>query len=270
MEPHTKPKKIFPLVLRTKTIMTNQTPDRDVGKVVKNNSNTIQKSISIRYLAGAVLVLLAAVGIGMVIREFRFMSYGHLAQAPKATQPRNISETKRTPNEPEIQNIQEQLPIEEVLVEPKSPVPESVNPPPTSITDTNGQGNTEHQVQMTAAQFDDEQQSDDLLAEERRGRVALGSIGHNPEADEVWIQIINDPSLSAHARQDLIEDLNEDGLSDPRNPTLDDLPVIKYRIQLIEELEPYAMDKVNSDAFQEAHKDLVNMANRLARQIGSL
>jgi hypothetical protein len=252
--------------------MTNQTPDRDVGKVVKNNSNAIQKSISTKYLAGAVLVLLAAVGIGMVIREFRFRSYGqkHQAQAPKAIQPRNISETKRTPNEPEIQKIQEQLPIEEVLVEPKSPVPESVNPLPTSIVDTNGQGNTNPQVQMTAAQFDDERRSDDLLVEEQRGRVALGLIGHNPEADEVWIQIINDPSLSAGARQNLIEDLNEDGLSDPRNPTLDDLPVIKYRIQLIEELEPYAMDEVNSDAFQEAHKDLVNMANLVARQIGSL
>jgi hypothetical protein len=93
----------------------------------------------------------------------------------------------------------------------------------------------------------------------------LGLIGHDPEADEVWIQIINDPSVSANARSNLIEDLNEDGLS-YRNLTLDDLPVIKYRIQLIEELEPYAMDKVNSDAFQEAHKDLVNMANRLARQ----
>ena len=73
---------------------------------------------------------------------------------------------------------------------------------------------------------------------------------------------INDPSLSANARQNLIEDLNEDGLSDPRNPTLDDLPVIKYRIELIEYLAPYAMDKVNADAFDEAHKDLVNMANR--------
>ena len=74
---------------------------------------------------------------------------------------------------------------------------------------------------------------------------------------------INDPSLSANARQNLIEDLNEDGLSDPRNPTLlDDLPVIKYRIELIEYLAPYAMDKVNADAFDEAHKNLVNMANR--------
>jgi len=90
-------------------------------------------------------------------------------------------------------------------------------------------------------------------------------IGHNPEADEVWIQTINDPSLSANARKNLIEDLNEDGLS-YRNLTRDDLPVIKYRIELVEGLRPYAMDKANADAFDEAHKDLVNMANRLAQR----
>ena len=42
--------------------------------------------------------------------------------------------------------------------------------------------------------------------------------------------------------------------------------MIEYRIQLIEELAPDAMDKTNADAFQEAHKDLVNMADRLNRQ----
>ena len=248
--------------------MTNQTPDIDAGKVVKNNSNTMQKSISIKFLAGAVLVLLAAVGIGMVIREFRFRSSGqkHLVQAPKAVQPRDIPETRHAPNGPEIQNIQEQLPNEEVFVEPEPPAPEAVSPPPTSIVDADGQSNTEPQEEMAAAPFDQDRRSNDLLVKEQRGRAALSLIGHDPEADEVWIQIINDPSLSANARQNLIEDLNEDGLSDPRNPTLDDLPLIKYRIQLIEELSPDAMDKVNSDAFQEAHKDLVNMANRLARR----
>ena len=74
--------------------------------------------------------------------------------------------------------------------------------------------------------------------------------------------VINDPSLSANARKNLIEDLNEDGLSNPQNPTRDDLPVIKHRIQLIEELAPYATDKVNADAFLKARKDLVNTANR--------
>ena len=124
----------------------------------------------------------------------------------------------------------------------------------------------EVQAEMAADPFDQDSQFDDPRVKERRARVALGMIGYDHEADEVWIQLINDPSVSANARHDLIEDLNDDGFPDPQNPTLDDLPLIKYRIQLIEELSPDAMDKVNSDAFQEAHKDLVNMAVRLAQR----
>jgi len=69
----------------------------------------------------------------------------------------------------------------------------------------------------------------------------------------------------ANARKNLIEDLNEDGLN-YRNLTSDDLPVILYRIQLIEQLAPNAMDQTNMDAFKEAYKDLVNMVDRLGRQ----
>src|SRR4030042_446005 len=114
--------------------MTNQTPDEDAGKYVKNSSNTGQKTISTKTLSGAVLVLLAAVGIGMVIREFRFRSAGEkpLAQALKAVQPPDI---------PEIQNIQEQLPLEEVFVEPEPLVPESVGPPIPTV-DIGGQSST--------------------------------------------------------------------------------------------------------------------------------
>jgi hypothetical protein len=176
-----------------------------------------------------------------------------------------MPKTRKPLDEPEIQNIQEQLPIEEVPFERETPAAESVSPPPTTIVDADGQSNTEAQAEMATEPFDEDPRSNDPRVKEQRGRTALGLIGHDPEADEVWIQIINDPSVSASARSNLIEDLNEDGLS-YRNLTLDDLPVIKYRIQLIEELEPYAMDKVNADAFDEAHKDLVNMANRLARQ----
>ncbi len=240
--------------------MTNQTPTGDAGKGVKDSSNTVQKPISARTLAGAVLVLLVAAGIGMVIREFRFRSSGEkpLAQAPKAVQPRDILRTRQAPKEPEIQNIQEQLPIEEVFVEPEPPAPEPVSPPPTSMT--------EAQAEPAADPFDQNPQFDDPRVKEQRGRIALGMIGRDPEADEVWIEIINDPSVSENARSNLIEDLNEDGLSNPRNPTLDDLPLIQYRIELIEDLLPYAMDEVNSDAFKEARKDLVNMADRLNRR----
>ena len=71
---------------------------------------------------------------------------------------------------------------------------------------------------------------------------------------------------SANERKDLIEDLNEDGLSDPRRPGPEDLPLILSRMMLIEEAAPYAMDQVNADAFQEAYKDLMNMAARLTQR----
>jgi hypothetical protein len=91
-------------------------------------------------------------------------------------------------------------------------------------------------------------------------RAALSYVGADPDAELYWYQAINDPALPAQERQDLIEDLNEDGLSDPHNPTMDDLPLILSRIQLIEEVFWDAMDEVNADAFLEAYKDLVNLA----------
>ena len=86
-------------------------------------------------------------------------------------------------------------------------------------------------------------------------------VGVNPEAEQYWIEAINNPDLPANERQDLIEDLNEDGLSDPKHPTTEDLPVILKRLKLIEELAPQAMDKVNADAFKEARKDLENLVS---------
>ncbi len=95
----------------------------------------------------------------------------------------------------------------------------------------------------------------DLMA-----RAALSFVGADPDAELYWYEAINDPGLPPQERQDLIEDLNEDGLSDPHNPTADDLPLILNRIQLIEEVVWDAMDEVNADAFLEAYKDLVNLA----------
>jgi hypothetical protein len=92
-------------------------------------------------------------------------------------------------------------------------------------------------------------------------RAALSFVGVDPEAEAYWESAINDPNLPAEERKDLIEDLNEDGLSDPHDPGPEDMPVIANRIALIEELAPYAMDKVNADAFAEAYKDLVGLLN---------
>ncbi len=96
-------------------------------------------------------------------------------------------------------------------------------------------------------------------------RMVLAFVGSSPEADEDWYSAINDPNLPAKERQDLIEDLNEEGFADPKNPTPDDLPLILSRLELIEALAADAMDQVNADAFQEAYKDLVDMAARTMR-----
>jgi hypothetical protein len=92
-------------------------------------------------------------------------------------------------------------------------------------------------------------------------RVALNFVGSDPDADSYWIGAINDSSMPAEERKDLIEDLNEDGLSDPRHPTARDLPLILRRIRIIEQLVPLAMDNVNRDAFAEAYKDLTGLLN---------
>lgn len=95
-------------------------------------------------------------------------------------------------------------------------------------------------------------------------RDALSMVGADPDAEEYWLAAINDLSLPANERQDLIEDLNEVGFADPKNLTVADVPLIVNRILIIEELGPDALDKVNADAFAEAYKDLVNMYAKLA------
>jgi hypothetical protein len=106
----------------------------------------------------------------------------------------------------------------------------------------------------------------DLERRTKLARNALTHVGADPDAEEVWLAAIYDPKLSEHTRQDLIEDLNEEGFPDPRHPTAQDLPLILRRIEIIEELAPFAMDEINSAAFAEAHKDLVNMYVRVIRQ----
>jgi hypothetical protein len=98
------------------------------------------------------------------------------------------------------------------------------------------------------------------MVQDPMARAALAYVGADPDAETYWYEAINNPNLSAHERQDLIEDLNEDGLSDPQNPTIEDLPLILSRIELIEAVGWDAMDEVNADAFQEAYQDLVTLA----------
>lgn len=97
-------------------------------------------------------------------------------------------------------------------------------------------------------------------------REALALVGLDVAAEEYWASAINDPTLSEQEREDLIEDLNEEGFADPKNPRPDEIPLIMNRLQLIEEYAPYAMDTVNARSFAEAYKDLANMLARASGQ----
>lgn len=104
------------------------------------------------------------------------------------------------------------------------------------------------------------------VVQDPMARAALSFVGADPDADAYWMAAINDPNLPSEERKDLIEDLNEDGLMDPKHPGPQDAPLIAARIKLIENLAPYAMDQADADAFTEAEKDLLGMLNGQAPQ----
>lgn len=210
------------------------------------------KRVSIRKVVDVVIVLFVAVGVGMVVREFCILSSMEkdVAQSPEVVRPVEA---------PVIVDVQEEVPVEEAIIEPEVIEPEPVRPV-TSIAEPDEQSDTSVEAERAA-----EPVYEDPKSKAIRARAALAWIGRDPEADADYIQLINDPAVSANDRHNLIEDLNEDGFPDPDNPTVDDLPMIKYRIDLIDDQSPFAMDKTNADAFAEARKDLVNMVNRLAR-----
>lgn len=107
----------------------------------------------------------------------------------------------------------------------------------------------------------------DADSKEAIGRIGLTYIGTaNNQANDQAVQLfhaaINDPSLSPDQRRNLIEDLNQDGLSNRRNPTPDDLKIIANRYELAQAYlqQPYVQnDPVVTDAFQEALRDLAHM-----------
>jgi hypothetical protein len=92
-------------------------------------------------------------------------------------------------------------------------------------------------------------------------REALRLVGADAKAEAYWFKAINNPNLPAKEREDLIEDLNEEGYTDLKNLGASDLQLILKRIAILEKLD--AMDEVNAAAIKEALKDLRRMRDRL-------
>jgi hypothetical protein len=96
-------------------------------------------------------------------------------------------------------------------------------------------------------------------------REALALVGVDPVAEQYWLGAIFDSSLPDNEREDLMEDLNEAGFDDPKNPTADDFALIMARLQIIDFVLPNA-DDFMAEHLLEAQKDLVNMLGQVAQQ----
>lgn len=117
-------------------------------------------------------------------------------------------------------------------------------------------------VTVAARAWSDSRLSDPVK-KEPLARLALTFAGADQQANDFYVTAINDMGLTKDQRRNLIEDLNEAGFSDRKNLSATDLPLIENRLALIEQLAPAAVDDANAAAFKEAHKDLVNMRERI-------
>jgi hypothetical protein len=92
---------------------------------------------------------------------------------------------------------------------------------------------------------------------------ALWYLGVDPEAEKTWSRAINDPNMPPGVRSDLIVDMIDEGYTDNDHPTKADLPVIRARLEILERYAPYAMDRVNAEAFAEAYRTMLELYIRL-------
>jgi hypothetical protein len=147
------------------------------------------------------------------------------------------------------------------ISEPPKPSPQATEPSAGALTADKPEAIGKKTKQADTTQAGSALKINGYEVQDPVARLALNFVGSDPDANAYWVGAINDSSLPAEERKDLIEDLNEDGLSDPHHPTAGDIPLILARIQLIERLAPNAMDDVNRDAFGEAYKDLRDLLN---------
>jgi hypothetical protein len=92
-------------------------------------------------------------------------------------------------------------------------------------------------------------------------------VGANAQAAQLWHTAIVDPALQPDQKRELVEDLNQDGLSNKKTPTPEDLGIIANRYALTQAYlqQDYVQnDKVLNAAFREADKDLRNLLQRAA------
>ena len=200
------------------------------------------KVVRIILFAGLAVAIVGAVAGLLIARNQKVQEPGHRA----ANDARSVATSSPTATA---------LKVAPSAVTSQSAETAQVVPPEKPDTQTNSK------PQKATTQTENGLMYNGYQVQDPTARAALYFVGADPDANAYWENAIFDPHLPAEERKDLIEDLNETGLADPHHPSPADLPLILARIQLIDQLVPYSMDQVDANAFVEAHKDLVGMAN---------
>jgi len=118
-----------------------------------------------------------------------------------------------------------------------------------------------------AAQFYQDSRLTEPGSKEPLARLALAFVGANQRAGELFHTAVLDQALLPDQKRELVEDLNQDGLSNKKAPTPEELKIIANRYALTQTYlqQDYVQnDKVLSAAFREADKDLRNMLEKAA------
>ncbi|MEP6663083.1 MAG: hypothetical protein ABJC04_05395 [Verrucomicrobiota bacterium] len=102
----------------------------------------------------------------------------------------------------------------------------------------------------------------DPTNKEPLARVALYYAGLDQQANELFHQTINDPGLPLKLRRELVEDLNQDGISNEKNPTPADQKLIDARLKLIDSYSGAFTEDRMIAALAEAKKDLLNLQQK--------
>ncbi|MBI4324509.1 MAG: hypothetical protein HY674_04525 [Chloroflexi bacterium] len=104
-------------------------------------------------------------------------------------------------------------------------------------------------------------------SKEPLARLALTFVGANQQAGELFHTAVLDQALLPDQKRELVEDLNQDGLSSQKAPTPEDLKIIAGRYALTQaylQQDYVQSDQVLNEAFREADKDLRNMLQKAA------
>ena len=214
----------------------------------------------INYLSAIELVVAGF----MVCAGWALIGYpnSHRPSSAQAIAPVSLS---GTPGTPVLVQAESSLPEQPAAQEAMTASPADALPPPTEAgaavyvsTKVVPQAKKSPAVKNSTRVPAPTQRSKPPL-QDPTARYAMIFVGEDPEAEAYWLNAIFDPNLPNSEREDLMEDLNEEGLSDHQRPSPEDFPLIMNRLALIEEIAPDA-DDFMLPHLAEAYKDLVNLA----------